>query len=115
MLRRDTARQLYILMPKFWIVICSVVVVSFAVSPAPGRGMPVFLADLALAFVCFLAYNPVHALLELHQVVLPVSLAKWASPQFESSVQISTLPSIIDEPTGPGCINQRLASKKKTS
>ena len=53
---------------------------------APGWGVP------ALAFavsVCCI-HDPVIALLIVRQEVSQVSLAQWASPQFENHVQIFT-------------------------
>ena len=45
--------------------------------------------------------------------VSPVSLAQWASPQFENICTDFLSPILQDEPTGPGHIDQRPASKKK--
>ena len=59
---------------------------------APGRGVPGFLAGPALAFVVsvFGTHDPDLALIIAHQEVSHVSLAQWASPQFENHVQIFT-------------------------
>ena len=47
-----------------------------------------------------------------HDLVSPVSLAKWASPQFESICADFHHSILADELTGPGSMDQRLASKK---
>ena len=60
---------------------------------APGRGVPGFLAGFALAVLFGFFHDPVDAQVDSFQVFSPVSLAKWASPQFENSVQIFTFSS----------------------
>ena len=67
-------------------------VLSFAVSPGTWPGGAWFLAGPALVFAVsvFLRHDPDLALLIVRQEVSQVSLAQWASPQFENHVQIFT-------------------------
>ena len=76
-----------------WIVMVARPVLLLPCLRAPGGGVPGFLASLALSFVVCFTHDPNAARLAYSQVVSPVSLAKWASPQFESIVQIFNFPS----------------------
>ena len=66
-------------------------VVSFAVSPGTWPGGAWVPGGLRPGFRCWLyIHDPDTAFLITHQDVSRVSLAQWASPQFENHVQIFT-------------------------
>ena len=81
---------------------------------APGRGGAWVPGGPRPGFRCWLCFHdPDIALLIMHQDVSHVSLAKWASPQFENHVQFFHFPSTDAELTGPGYINQLACEEKK--
>ena len=67
-------------------MICVVVGVSLAVSPGTWPGGAWVPGGPRPGFACCLSHDPGYAQLVQYQVVSPVSLAKWASPQFERIV-----------------------------
>ena len=90
-------------------------VLSFAVSPGTRPGGAWVPGGPRPGFRCwFCFHDPDIALLIMRQDVSHVSLAKWASPQFENHVQIFHYSSTDDELTGPGYINQLACEQKKS-
>ena len=65
-------------------------VLSFAVPPGTWPGRAWVPGGPRPSFCCFRVFihDPDLALLNVHQEVSHVSLAQWASPQFEKHVQI---------------------------